>query len=78
MRHYEIVAVIHPDQSDRVGVMATRYRDLITEDGGAVHRFEDWGASAAVLSDSKSFQGALHSAECGMRLGHAPQIRGKF
>ncbi len=67
MRHYEIVAVIHPDQSDRVGVMATRYRDLITEDGGAVHRFEDWGRRQLSYPIQKVFKAhyILLNVECG-------------
>ena len=43
MRHYEIVFMVHPDQSDQVQAMVDRYRALIEENGGKVHRFEDWG-----------------------------------
>ena len=43
MRHYEIVLLVHPDQSDQVGVMTERYRTLIKEAGGVIHRLEDWG-----------------------------------
>lgn len=43
MRHYEIVLLIHPDQSEQVGAMVDRYRSIIEKDGGKVHRFEDWG-----------------------------------
>lgn len=43
MRHYEIVFLVHPDQSEQVPAMVERYTNLITEDGGQVHRFEDWG-----------------------------------
>ena len=43
MRHYEIVFLVHPDQSEQVPVMVERYTNLITEDGGQVHRLEDWG-----------------------------------
>ena len=43
MRHYEIVFMVHPDQSDQVPAMIERYRALIEEDGGQVHRLEDWG-----------------------------------
>ncbi len=43
MRHYEIVFLVHPDQSEQVAAMVERYRALIVEDGGQVHRFEDWG-----------------------------------
>lgn len=43
MRHYEIVFMVHPDQSDQVPAMVERYRALIEEDGGQIHRLEDWG-----------------------------------
>lgn len=43
MRHYEVVVLVHPDQSDQVPAMVERYRALIENDGGKVHRFEDWG-----------------------------------
>lgn len=43
MRHYEIVVLVHPDQSDQVPAMVERYRSMVTAEGGAVHRFEDWG-----------------------------------
>ncbi|WP_417870828.1 30S ribosomal protein S6 [Vibrio furnissii] len=42
MRHYEIVFMVHPDQSEQVG-MIERYTGLITEANGTVHRLEDWG-----------------------------------
>jgi len=43
MRHYEIVFLVHPDQSENVPVMVERYRRLITERGGKIYRLEDWG-----------------------------------
>ena len=43
MRHYEIVFLVHPDQSEQVPAMIERYRATITADGGKVHRLEDWG-----------------------------------
>ena len=43
MRHYEIVFLVHPDQSEQVPAMVERYRTMITNSGGAVHREEDWG-----------------------------------
>jgi small subunit ribosomal protein S6 len=43
MRHYEIVFLVHPDQSEQVPAMVERYQGMITAGGGAVHRFEDWG-----------------------------------
>ena len=43
MRHYEIVFLVHPDQSEQVNAMVERYTKLIEEDGGKMHRLEDWG-----------------------------------
>ena len=43
MRHYEIVFLVHPDQSEQVPNMIERYSSTITKDGGNIHRLEDWG-----------------------------------
>jgi small subunit ribosomal protein S6 len=43
MRHYEIVVMVHPDQSEQVNGMIERYTASITEAGGTIHRLEDWG-----------------------------------
>jgi len=43
MRHYEIVFIVHPDQSEQVPAMIERYRTLITAKSGQIHRLEDWG-----------------------------------
>jgi small subunit ribosomal protein S6 len=43
MRHYEVVVLVHPDQSEQVPAMLERYKGLVTANGGAVHRVEDWG-----------------------------------
>jgi small subunit ribosomal protein S6 len=43
MRHYEIVFMVHPDQSEQVNGMIERYTASITEAGGTIHRLEDWG-----------------------------------
>lgn len=43
MRHYEIVFIVHPDQSEQVSAMIERYRGLVTGGNGLVHRVEDWG-----------------------------------
>lgn len=43
MRHYEIILLIHPDQSEQVPAMLERYKGMITSGGGQVHRVEDWG-----------------------------------
>jgi len=43
MRHYEIVFMVHPDQSEQVAGMIERYTSIISESGGTMHRLEDWG-----------------------------------
>ena len=43
MRHYELVLLVHPDQSDQVVGMVERYIKLVQDNGGAIHRLEDWG-----------------------------------
>ncbi|MBP49584.1 MAG: 30S ribosomal protein S6 [Acidiferrobacteraceae bacterium] len=43
MRHYEIIFLVHPDQSENVGAMVERYRKLVEDTKGTVHRVEDWG-----------------------------------
>lgn len=43
MRHYEVVFLVHPDQSEQVPAMLERYKSMIANGGGAIHRLEDWG-----------------------------------
>lgn len=43
MRHYEIVFIVHPDQSEQVPAMIDRYKSILNTHGGKVHRIEDWG-----------------------------------
>ena len=43
MRHYEIVFIVHPDQSEQVPGMIERYRQMVTSRAGRIHRLEDWG-----------------------------------
>ncbi|MCG8668066.1 MAG: 30S ribosomal protein S6 [Pseudomonadales bacterium] len=43
MRHYEIVFLVHPDQSEQVPAMVERYKSSIVDGGGVIHRLEDWG-----------------------------------
>ncbi len=43
MRHYEIVFIVHPDQSEQVPAMVERYKTLVAAHGGQIHRLEDWG-----------------------------------
>ena len=43
MRHYEIVFIVHPDQSEQVPAMVERYKTLVSSRNGSIHRLEDWG-----------------------------------
>ena len=43
MRHYEIIFLVHPDQSEQVVHMVDKYKKIIAENGGKIHRLEDWG-----------------------------------
>lgn len=53
MRHYEIVFLVHPDQSEQVSGMVERYTKAINDDGGQVHRLEDWGRRQLAYSINK-------------------------
>ncbi len=53
MRHYEIVILIHPDQSEQVPAMLERYKGIVSVSGGAVHRLEDWGRRQLAYSIAK-------------------------
>ncbi|TDJ24219.1 MAG: 30S ribosomal protein S6 [Gammaproteobacteria bacterium] len=53
MRHYEVVFLVHPDQSDQVPGMLERYQALIERGGGTVHRLEDWGRRQLAFSVKK-------------------------
>ncbi|BCX80710.1 small subunit ribosomal protein S6 [Methylomarinovum caldicuralii] len=57
MRHYEIVFLVHPDQSPQVPAMLERYRAMIEDKGGKIHRLEDWGRRQLAYSIQK-----LHKA----------------
>jgi small subunit ribosomal protein S6 len=57
MRHYEIVFLVHPDQSEQVPAMIDRYRTMVTAGGGQIHRLEDWGRRQLTHSIAK-----LHKA----------------
>jgi small subunit ribosomal protein S6 len=60
MRHYEIIFLVHPDQSEQVGGMVERYTKLIEEDGGKIHRLEDWGRrQLAELEDNFRYNDAV-------------------
>ena len=53
MRHYEIVLIIHPDQSEQVPAMVERYKASIAAQGGVIHRYEDWGRRQMAYSIQK-------------------------
>jgi small subunit ribosomal protein S6 len=53
MRHYEIVFLVHPDQSEQVPAMVERYRTMIEGKSGYIHRFEDWGRRQLAYSINK-------------------------
>lgn len=57
MRHYEVVFIVHPDQSEQVPGMMERYRTMIERDGGVVHRSEDWGRRQLAYPISKIHKG---------------------
>lgn len=67
MRHYEIVLIIHPDQSEQVSGMLDRYRQMITGSGGAIHRLEDWGRRQMTYPIQKMHKAhyVLMNIECG-------------
>ena len=67
MRHYEIVFLVHPDQSEQVNAMVERYTKLIEEDGGKIHRLEDWGRRQLAYPIDKIHKAhyILMNVECG-------------
>jgi small subunit ribosomal protein S6 len=66
MRHYEIVFLVHPDQSEQVPAMIERYRAMIDSSGGAIHRLEDWGRRQLAYPISKVHKAhyVLMNVEC--------------
>ncbi|MGD8484290.1 MAG: 30S ribosomal protein S6, partial [Thioalkalispiraceae bacterium] len=83
MRHYEIVFLVHPDQSEQVPAMIDRYRAIIEGDGGKIHRLEDWGRRQLayliqnvhkahyILMNIECSQSALDELESGFRFNDA-------
>ncbi len=67
MRHYEIVMMVHPDQSDRLSAMVEKYQQMIEKDGGKIHRYEDWGRRqlAYPIADLHKAHYILTNIECG-------------
>ena len=83
LRHYEVVFLVHPDQSEQVPAMIERYKALIETDGGKIHRLEDWGRRQLaypivnlakahyVLLNIEVSQGVLNELESGFRFNDA-------
>ena len=83
LRHYEVVFLVHPDQSEQVPAMIERYRALIETDGGKIHRLEDWSRRQLaypivnlakahyVLLNIEVSQNALNELESGFRFNDA-------
>ena len=66
MRHYEIVFIVHPDQSEQVPAMIERYRSTITSRKGTIHRLEDWGRRQMTFPIAKMHKAhyVLMNIEC--------------
>ncbi len=67
MRHYEIVMLVHPDQSEQLPAMIERYCGMVTKSGGAVHRSEDWGRRQLAYSIERLHKAHYYllNIECG-------------
>lgn len=67
MRHYELVLLVHPDQSDQVVGMVERYIKLVQDNGGTIHRLEDWGRRQLAYPINKIHKAhyILMNVECG-------------
>ncbi len=78
MRHYEIVFLVHPDQSEQVPAMVERYQSMVTESGGAIHRSEDWGRRQLAHPIHKIHKAhyALLNVECDFKV--IEDIKGAF
>ena len=78
MRHYEIVFLVHPDQSEQVPAMLERYKGMITAGGGAVHRVEDWGRRQLAYPLSKIHKAhyILLNIECDAKI--LTELTGSF
>lgn len=69
MRHYEIVFLVHPDQSEQVPGMIERYKGAIENSGGQIHRLEDWGRRqlAYPIEDIHKAHYVMMNVECGQQ-----------
>ena len=70
MRHYEVVFMVHPDQSEQVPAMIERYKSLVEGDGGKIHRLEDWGRRqlAYPIANLVKAHYVLMNIECGQKV----------
>jgi len=70
MRHYEVVFLVHPDQSEQVPGMIERYSQMISESGGSLHRLEDWGRRQLAYPMNKIHKAhyVLMNIECGQEV----------
>jgi small subunit ribosomal protein S6 len=70
MRHYEVVFLVHPDQSEQVPGMIDRYRNMIESNGGKIHRLEDWGRRQLAYPINKIYKAhyVLMNIECGQNV----------
>ena len=66
MRHYEVIFLVHPDQSEQVPAMIDRYRALLESNGGTIHRLEDWGRRQLAFMIEKVYKAhyVLMNIEC--------------
>jgi small subunit ribosomal protein S6 len=70
MRHYEIIFIVHPDQSEQVPAMVERYRGMVTGANGKIHRIEDWGRRQLAYPINKVFKAhyVLMNIECDQKM----------
>src|ERR1700693_1340282 len=78
MRHYEIVFIVHPDQSEQVPAMVERYRTMVSGQGGRIHRLEDWGRRQLAYPIAKVHKAhyVLMNIECDQKI--VDELTGAF
>ncbi len=80
MRHYEVVFIVHPDQSEQVPAMIERYRTMVSSRNGAIHRVEDWGRRQMTYPIQKMHKAhyVLMNIECDQETLHELEHAFKF
>lgn len=80
MRHYEVVFIVHPDQSEQVPAMIERYRTLVSSNGGTIHRLEDWGRRQLAYPIQKIHKAhyVLMNVECSQEVLSEIELAFKF